>query len=267
MRSICRGAWHLASILPLVVLLFIGGCNSASETQSQNGDPVAKAKEVIAKYIQAVGGRENYLKNKSIHASGSFSMSTGGIKGVVDLYQKQPDIGLLKVKIQGLGEMQQGYDGKVGWLIDPRSGASLAKDRMLDQLRESTDFKLSIYDDSCFKLVKYEGIDTFAGKKCYKLKLITKSGTEMTDYFETDTAYLLGRKSRQASPQGEIDAESITTDYKAFGDIKLPTKLVQKGLGQEQTITFDTIEFGKVDDAVFTPPPSVKALMKGDGNK
>ena len=51
-------------------------------------------------------------------------------------------------------------------------------------------------------------------------------------------------------------------EYGDWGGLRLPRKIVQKGGPAGATITFTTVDFDKVDAAVFELPAAVKALVK-----
>jgi hypothetical protein len=61
---------------------------------------------------------------------------------------------------------------------------------------------------------------------------------------------------------GTMTVTTVSGGYKKFGDMLVPTSQSQKIMQIEQTITVTSVEFDKVDPAVFAPPDAIKALIK-----
>jgi hypothetical protein len=61
---------------------------------------------------------------------------------------------------------------------------------------------------------------------------------------------------------GSMTIANVESGYKKFGALTQATVLSQKMMGVEQKITIESVEYDKVDAAVFEPPASIKALIK-----
>jgi hypothetical protein len=65
-----------------------------------------------------------------------------------------------------------------------------------------------------------------------------------------------------ASQLGDLAAESISTEYRRFGDILAPAKVTEKVAGQEFTITIESMQANQEIPAErFDLPDEVKALL------
>ena len=60
---------------------------------------------------------------------------------------------------------------------------------------------------------------------------------------------------------GTIEVTTVATDYRDFGGITLPAKVVQRMLGQEQQLVVDTVAYDQVDPSVFELPGEIRALV------
>jgi hypothetical protein len=62
--------------------------------------------------------------------------------------------------------------------------------------------------------------------------------------------------------------ESMTTfgDYKDFGGVRLPTRILTKRASGEMLLNVVTVEFDKVPASAFSLPAAVKAIAKGTGH-
>ena len=103
--------------------------------------------------------------------------------------------------------------------------------------------------------VEYVGTEKVDGKDCYKLKVTTKDGRELTDYIDRTTNYLV--KTEATTKVNGQDMTAITTfaDHKKtdIGLVIPYTTTVNQGF--EMTISVAKVEFNKeVDPKIFEMP-------------
>ena len=63
------------------------------------------------------------------------------------------------------------------------------------------------------------------------------------------------------TPLGIVPSVTIMKDYQKFGAMLMPSRVVQRVLGQEQIFTFTSYEFDSVPANAFDLPPAIKALI------
>ncbi len=249
---------RLLGALALTVLLLTPAVRAADESTKK----LPPAKEVIAKFIKAIGGREAILKQTSMHATGTFAMPAQGVSGTLEVFASKPNKLLVKIDITGFGKVSQGFDGKVGWTIDPAQGPMVLKDKMLEQVSTEADFYGTLHDEKNYTSMETVEATKFEGKDCYKLKLVRKNGHETIEFYDVKTALLNGTMSTQDSALGALPVTSIVGEYKEFGGVKMPTKISQKIGPAEQMMTITSVENNKVADSEFDLPEPIKALVK-----
>lgn len=219
------------------------------------------AKEVVAKYVKAIGGREAFLKHSSLRLKGKFEMAAQGLSGDFEMWTAKPAKMGVKIVLPGFGDVRSGFDGKVGWSVDPAQGPMLMEGKMLDQLRDQAHFYGILHDEKDYKSMEVVEKATFDGKPAYKLKLVRLSGQETTEYFDVNTGLQIGAESVQESPMGAIPTTTVLSAYQKFGDIQMPTKMIQKIGPIEQAVTINAVEYDKVPDSDFALPQEIKALV------
>src|SRR5690348_13057151 len=64
--------------------------------------------QILAKYVQAVGGKTAYEKLTSRVTKGSLEATSEGVTADVSVFAKAPDKSLVVVEIPGGGRLQQG---------------------------------------------------------------------------------------------------------------------------------------------------------------
>ena len=229
--------------------------------QAKATSSLPPAKEVIAKYVKALGGKEAILKYSSTHVKGRSEMPAQGIKGTLEVFAAKPDKLKVKVDLPGVGNVIYGYDGKVGWSIDPILGPMVMDGKRLEQLKKEANYYSTLHDDTDFKSMETLEATQFEGKECYKLKLVRESGDESTEYYDAKTGFLVGLTATQESPLGPVTVTSVASDYKKFGNMMMATKTTQTMAGIQQIMTIESVEYNTVADSEFELPPQIKALV------
>jgi hypothetical protein len=220
------------------------------------------AQEVINRFLKEMGGKETYENHKSQHAKGTVEMPGQQIKGSLELFAAQPNKMLVKIDLPGAGPVTTGYDGKVGFMVNPLIGPMLLEGKMLEQVASQADFDHILHPMEDYKSMETLDLVPFEGQECYKLKLVDKSGMETVEYFSKKTGLQAGLSMKQESPLGAMNVTTAVSDYKKFGDITMPARISQKIAGMEQVMTFESVEWDTVKDDVFELPKEVKALLE-----
>src|SRR5579863_2945385 len=122
-------------VLVAFVTVPLGRSGSAKEA----GEPqlsLPNARTIVDHFVTAMGGETAFERVTSIHATGRIEIPQQGISGTADLLSARPNKSLLAVEMGGIGRIETGYDGKVGWNINPQSGPMLATGDELTEMAE-----------------------------------------------------------------------------------------------------------------------------------
>jgi hypothetical protein len=197
-----------------------------------------------------------------MHQTGTFSIAAMGLDAPVDIYKAKPNKYLMKVVMGPVGEVMQGSDGNTLWVIQPQQGATILEGAQAEAMKANTDFFAGLHDASLYKSAETIELADFEGRKCYKVKLVSNSGAESYEFFDAVTGLRAGAMTSMDTPMGKVEQTSVPSEYKDFGGIKFPTRIVSRQGQFDITITMTNVEFDKVDAATFTLPDAVKALVK-----
>jgi hypothetical protein len=220
-------------------------------------------REIINRHLKAIGGRDAVLGHKSLHVKGTLSIPSSGITGPIEISAAaNPNRVIVKTLVPGIGEIMEGFDGSHGWMLSPMTGPMLKVNKELTQARLDADFYSELRDPKTYPTVKTVEKTTFDGRQCYKVQLQRVDGIEDFDFYDAATGLRAGSINTRETPMGQMTVTTVSGGYKKFGNMLVPTTQSQKIMQIEQTITVSSIEFDKVDPAVFTPPDAIKALIK-----
>jgi hypothetical protein len=164
--------------------------------------------------------------------------------------------------LPGIGEMRSGFDGTVGWSLNPLEGPRVLSGQELEQVRDDADFRAALRDDNLITSMETVERKDVDGQTCYRVRIVWKSGRETYDCYAVDSGLLLSTELRTETVMGTVDATVLFSDYKAFDGVRLPTRTVQKVMGQEFVMTVNSVRFEPIDPAVFELPAEIQALVR-----
>ncbi|MDQ3995697.1 MAG: hypothetical protein M3303_01625, partial [Gemmatimonadota bacterium] len=106
------------------------------QTTTTTSASLPTGRAIIDRYVEAIGGRDAVLRHQSIRSVGTFEMPAAGVKGDLTVVQMAPNKMAMTIDLPGVGQMVSGYDGTVGWSINPMQGPRVLEGKELVQLRE-----------------------------------------------------------------------------------------------------------------------------------
>lgn len=224
--------------------------------------PLPSADQIFERYKDAIGGEEAIRRYSHRTVKGQFEIPAQGMTGDLLVLASAPDRMKLTVSLPGLGDMQRGFDGTIGWSLDPAVGPRLLEGRELAELKHSADFYEDLHDTSKYKSAMVVGRSEFEGKDCYEVKIVRDAGFEFTEFFDVETGLLAGIKMNASSQMGTVPVTTVVGEYKPFGGLLTPTVTRQRMLGLESRMTISSISFDEIDPKAYALPPQIAALVR-----
>jgi hypothetical protein len=220
------------------------------------------ARSILDRHVTAIGGRDAVLSHTSTFARGSLSMPAAGMTGAVEIYGARPNKTLLKVSLNGVGEVSEGFDGTHGWSLSPMTGPMLLEGRQLEEKRFDSEFYSELRSADRYQSVTTLEETTFEGRPCYKVRLVRKTGGEDIEFYDVATGLKAGSITTRETQMGTVTGTTVERDYRKFGNLLQPTTVKSQVGGMEQVITITSIAFDTVSPSVFDMPAGIKALIK-----
>jgi hypothetical protein len=224
-----------------------------------NGLPTPAA--ILARYVDAVGGEAAIKKHQSSTRKGKMAIAAMGMEGQTVIKAAAPDKMVTNIET-GMGAMNQGYNGTIGWSDNPMTGAQLLSGDQLETMKTQADFYGPLNYPKHYKSMETVEETTWGGQPAYKVKMVNNAGKEQLQYFAKDSGLFLGLQGMQSGPMGESEVKIVMSDYKDFGGTKIPGKTTIDVAGMQIEQTIESVTYDDVDPAAFEPPAAVKALQK-----
>jgi len=224
-----------------------------------------KVEDIIAKHIEALGGKEKMQSIHSVYLEGVAVMQNG-----TEINSKTWKVKdkLYRQEISfGMGNIVVIVTPTKGWSSNPRNGGTFQPmpDEQLKALQSQLD-PAGPFVDYAAKGSKAEllGKDTIGGKECYKIKLTTAAGQDITYSLDVQTYYVLretrkgggmmggGAGRRGGNADGEFNIDFSDYQKTAEGYV-FPYTIVTGSFGAKTSV--EKLEVNKpVDDAALSKP-------------
>jgi hypothetical protein len=235
---------------------------------SEASDPsLPVAKDVVARYDEALGGRSTILRHTSSTMRGTYEVHEAG--RVVTLpfvyYASAPYRRIEIVSLPGnAGEVLNGFDGEIAWSFDQRTKTAQVFDGDdRESMKRDADFYYPLDELSWFKSMETVAIEDFEGRPCYRLHGINNWNKANDHFYDRETGLLAGYEfDPELGPTHEI-----FSDYKRVDGVLVPmrqtvkTKSKSGGWTVRSVLTYASVTFNDVDPAVFAPPQAVRDLL------
>lgn len=215
--------------------------------------PAPNAQQILAKYVEAVGGEDAMNKITSRVEKGTL---TGfGPQGTpVEIYAKAPNKRVSIVQGQR-GPMYTAYDGQAGWMtgfgghIQDMEGADVYAAQL------DADFQLLANSKTVFRQVRPARPEKIGDKEVWVLLGITPGQPPVRLLFDKDSGLLVREVRYAETPVGRYPTQVDFADYRETDGVKIPYQWTVARPGNSFTIKVDEVKQNvPVDDSKFTKP-------------
>lgn len=255
------------ALVALAASVVLGGATTAS---AQTVD------EIVAKHIQARGGLEKLKAIQTIKMTRTVATPFTNVQVIV--YKKRPN--LLRFEQTPKGQttaIPRGINAEAAWDVAAGGKVVTRPEKVAIEGREiDADFDGLLVDwKEKGHTVTLEGTEPYAGSTAYKLKVVTKSGSERNVFIDTKTFMEIGMTGTSLLPQVDPKTKEFRTqqssfvysDFREVNGVKFPYSIDEDRIGGPITQSFATytekIEVNvPMEDSLFATPPA-----SGSGGK
>lgn len=228
---------------------------------SAGAQALPDAKSLLAKHEAAIGGRAAMDKHTSMRQTGTISIAVMNVTGALEVFRGKPALLVQKQSLGPLGDITQGFDGKTAWVTSAQGNLVLDGEAAAE-LQNQADFFIDYFDPAQAKSAETLELVDFEGRKCYKVKVVRLNNSETFNFFDVETGLRVGQMLKMQMAGQNLDAKVVISDYKEFGGVKVPMKIVRKLAMADLVFEVTNVEFDKVDAATFAVPDVIKSQIK-----
>ncbi|MDB5223466.1 MAG: insulinase family protein [Chitinophagaceae bacterium] len=204
------------------------------------------AKDIIAKYIIAIGGAEELKKINSVSMTGSMSLQ--GMNLAVTEKKMAPNMSMMEMNMNGQALMRKIFNGTTGYQSQMGNKKELEGDDLAESKNTKGLFEQLFYNDGGYKL-EMGGTEKVNSKDAYKINVTTPLGTKYTEYYDISTGYLVKIEKTIKAQEQELQQTIEHSNYKKVGNVMFPftnTISVQSANGgQDFTIEVTDIKINE----------------------
>ena len=218
-RPILSGLWCCAFAFALVLSAV------AAQPASASTDSQAKADAIIDRFLQETGELKSMEQVKTRRDRGTLTLPGLGIKGDVEVLAKVPNKTRMTMTIQGVGDIVEGYDGVVAWVLDPIQGYREKEDLELSATARQADFYLAANYKKHYPKREWVGEEAIEGKAADKIRLHPTEGAPEVWFIDKKSKLLVRMDTVSHLPQGDIESQVYLEDYKMVDGMMEPMRI------------------------------------------
>ena len=211
-----------------------------------------RAREVVMRHMDAIGGLQAYSAVKSMHAVMLLRIPAYDVDIGTEMWISKPNLAYMVSRSQ-FGWSEAGSDGKRYWTMDSEEGPRILT-RPPDVLNAHVFdpyAALTMYD------VTYVGVRDRGGKKHDALQLTAGDGLLYTQYYDRETGLL----SRVEVGNPSAPASSMRFDrYRKFGGILYATQVITRVGDMELAARIKSVDHKPVDAKRYEAPRAIRDL-------
>lgn len=230
-------------------------------------DPLPSGADLVARYVTAIGGADAWRAVSSVRATGTTELPAQNLRGTFEALSARPGRTVMRLEIGGIGKVEQGFNGEVGWILDPLVGPSLVTGDSLVEMKNDAHFDGVLHPPDLIASVVTTSRTEFDGRPAFKAKVTYVTGQTRDQYFDVESGLLLGSEGISATPMGKLPVTIVLRDYKLYGAIRQPSRMIQSSMGLDQHFIVEAVELNSVKLDALEPPAVIRAIMKTEAWK
>jgi zinc protease len=212
---------------------------------------------VLEKYVKAIGGKDAWNKIESRRVKAEMKANDATSEWTSEA--KAPNKLHTHADLPGLGQLDDGYDGKTAW-AKGLDGLRTKKDDELRREQRQADFRREIHLKELYPELAYKGTEMLNGEEVQILEGTPSPTSKDRFSFSTKTGLLVRQQIKFDRDGTPWEADTELSDYRDVDGVKYPHhrhgKIVIDGNPVfEFELKVKEIKHNeKIDDAQFAKP-------------
>jgi hypothetical protein len=250
-------------ILRTHALLIAAVCMSVVAATARAQSAPAKtptAAEIVSRAGKSADPNGKLASHRSVRSTFTIEILGMGINGTGENYSARPDRMLSNTTLGPIGTISAGYNGSVGWVVNPATGPILMDSAQMARVRHVSAFDAALQRAESYKSMSEPVTETFEGRPCYRLHLVSTTSFEYDAFYDVEKGFRRGIRYEEKGPGGIVPVTMIFDDFRDFGGLMVPGTVTQRTPTVSLVQRLNTVDFDAVADSVFALPPAIKAL-------
>jgi hypothetical protein len=218
-------------------------------------EPLPTLDQIIEKFIEGSGGKAAMEKLTSRVTKGTFEIPSMGANGALEGYAKAPNKSFMTIDIQGLGVMQQSYDGTVGWEDNPMAGFRELSGTELAARKRDADFYQALHFREHYPQMTVKSKEKVGERTAFLVEATPAEGKPEKLYFDAESGLIARSDVEREGVQGSVAVTTYMEDYREVDGIKIPFLIRQVTPMFEILVKLAEVKHNvEIEDAKFAKP-------------
>lgn len=220
--------------------------------------PSPSVQEIVAKSVQALGGREAWTRSTSRRTKGFVQSEDSSAFVGIEILQKLPGKSMTKIKLPNGMLLLEVCDGKSDWIEDPRGGYHEVTGAALAYRVGQADLLSNIKAFDQAAKGKLLGIQKMGTHTTYAVEFTDKKEVARL-YFDTETGLVMHTEDTFATSEGPYTVKLDLDDYRDVEGLKFAFRIKRTEKGAVTSMRLTQVEINPaIEDAIFLKPESAK---------
>lgn len=254
---------YLAVTLLLAVTFGFAANTYSQSVEDSAADNLPLPSALFAKHIEAIGGEQTLRTHSMRTINGKLLINAYNIEGDLHIVAATPNKMATTVELGQFGTSRSGFNGTVGWSMDPMSGNRVLEGDALQGMIKSADFYAN--DLHLGKgAIKQETVETvtFENGEQFRVLLVDTTGEESYLYFSKETGLLSGMDRMTLGGMGSMVPTQIRLgNYVEFDGLKTAGRITSSQNGVETIIEINSVSYDDLAENAFDLPAEIQALI------
>jgi len=186
----------------VVAALVAAWCGTSAVLKAQPAAPSAET--LLDSHVKAIGGAQAFTTLNSRVVTARMDVPAAGISMAITVWAARPNKVRTLVESDVVGRIERGFDGTVGWEMNPMSGTVIFDGARLDDAARDANFDgLAAWRDWVVK-AETQGTADVDGKPAWKVLVTPKRGSPQTYYFDQASSLVVKLEATARSSMGEM---------------------------------------------------------------
>jgi photosynthetic reaction center cytochrome c subunit len=213
--------------------------------------------EIIARYINAIGGANALAKVKTRQERGTIAI--GGRSLPLEIITSSGGKQLTLIHLPN-GDSITAYDGASGWTSAPNRPVHAIPAIEVVSARTETDLQLPIHMKNLFDELKSMQPANIGDRETYVVTGFSAGDMAAKFYFDKESGYLLRIVRYTKTPVGQSPTQIDYEDYRVLEGTKVPFRFTISRPNSRLAVQIEEVKFNVlIDDRKFAQPPSAPA--------